>query len=103
MRYEIWQMPPNGPNRFLHYDWCKHPIDIMDYVYVYTGNITPLKGEKATDLLERIFEILNVDWPVDYHAASLSTSDIVCLIDKQNRRHWYYVDGIGFKKLDWNY
>ena len=41
INYEVWQMPLSNPNKFYHYDWCKIPITIRDYVMVYAGK-TPL-------------------------------------------------------------
>lgn len=97
IKYEIWQLPPSSPNKFKHYDWCKTPIRVVDYVMVYAGNI---KSEFSTEeTLEMIFELLNINHPYDYHVASLSVSDVVCLIDGNNKRSWWYVDGMGFKKL----
>lgn len=98
INYEIWQMPLSHPNKFLHYDWRKKPIKIKDYVMVYVGKIK--LANRVDETLEDIFETLNVDHPKDYHAMSLSVSDIVCLIIG-NYRGWYYVDEIGFKKLNW--
>lgn len=93
IEYEVYQLPLSSPNKFMNYDWCKHQVVIRDYVLVYIGTI-----EESDNVLEDIFERLNVDWPEDYHAASLSVSDIVVL-KKDGLRTWYYVNGIGFKKL----
>ena len=98
IKYEIWQMPLSNPNKFYHYDWCEKPIEIKDYVMVYAGR-TALRDD-VDDTLEDIFELLNNNHPHDYYAASLSVSDVVCLIIG-NQRGWFYVDGFGFKKLDW--
>lgn len=108
IKYEIWQAPPSCPYKFYHYDWIKgQKPDRRDYVLVYVEDfITFDKHIKQLQLnteetLEYIFEILNVDPPLNYHAAPLSVSDVVCLIDENNKRTWWYVDGIGFKELDW--
>ena len=103
MRYEIWQLPISNEAKFMHYDWLKKPLDIRDYVMVYSGVRTPWTYVTTAEaLLEEIFDVLNVNHPADYHAASLSVSDVVCLIDTNNKREWWYVDGFGFKKLNWN-
>ena len=99
INYEVWQMPLSNPNKFYHNDLCKRPITIRDYVMVYAGK-TPLL-DQIDDTLESIFEQLNINEPEDYHAMALSVSDVVCLIMGDNYRAWYYVDGIGFKKLNW--
>ena len=98
IKFEIWQMPVSNPNKYMHYDWCKYPVDIKDYVMVYEGEES--ESKVVGNLLEDIFEKLNVNFPKDYYASSLSVSDVVCLI-RGNSREWWYVDGIGFKKLDW--
>lgn len=98
IKYEVWQMPLKDKNKFLHYDWCKEKPSIRDYVMVYSGKTILLDG--IEDTLEFIFYTLNNDWPEDYHAASLSVSDVVCIVFGRYRA-WYYVDGFGFKKLDW--
>ena len=46
MTYEIWKMPMNNPNKFLHYDWCDHPIVLGDYVHVYTGKIARIDTDE---------------------------------------------------------
>ena len=94
MKYEIWQLPVSHPNKYMHLDWCKKTVDILDYVMVYFG-IT----NEDTDILETLFYIHNEEPPADYHAASMSVSDIVCLIDDVGKRTWWYVDGVGFKEI----
>ena len=100
MRYEIWQAPLSCPYKFMHYDWItgKKP-NIRDYVLVYSGET---KGEikNINEYLEKLFYIFNEEHPADYHSASMSVSDIVCLIGECNHRFWFYVDGIGFKEIE---
>lgn len=99
MRYEIWQLPPSHPNKFMHLDWCKKEITILDYVHVYAGKID--KEVKDVDnFLESLFCKFNQDIPDDYHAASMSVSDLICLIGSCNKRFWFYVDGQGFKEVE---
>ena len=103
IKYEIWQLPLSSPYKFHRYEWIKDPsiIKIRDYVLVYAGNITENPEGDMQELLEWIFDILNGDYPDDYYAASLSVSDVVCLIYSANKRKWFYVDGVGFMELDW--
>lgn len=99
MRYEIWQLPVGSPYKFLHYDWIKEQKPTLrDYVPVYSGVV---EIEKVWEALDAIWELLNVKPPVDYHGMSLSVSDVICLIYEGNKRSWWYVDGVGFKRLDW--
>lgn len=92
MKYEIWQLPVSHKNCFRGSQIFEiEPIKIVDYVLVYQGNID-------SNNLEDIFELLNINHPNDYHARSLSVSDIICL-EKENSRDWFYVDSFGFKEL----
>ncbi len=99
MRFEIWQLPTANKAKFLHFDWLKEKPSIYDYVMVYSGEKENHRVE-IESYLEDLYEIFNVNHPEDYHAASLSVSDLICLIDEDNRRTWWYVDGIGFKKVN---
>ena len=102
IRYEIWQMPVSNPNKFMHYDWCKKPPTIRDYVYVYSHELHITGKVNISDILEDIFRTLNIDEPEDYHATCLSVSDVICIKYDSGKREWWYVDGVGFEKLDWN-
>lgn len=100
-QFEIWQLPGGHPNKYMHLDWCKKPVDIMDYVQVYAGKID--KEIKDVDIfLEELFERFNINQPDDYYAASMSVSDLICLIGNCNKRFWFYVDGKGFKEVEVN-
>lgn len=101
MKFEIWQLPISHPNKFMHSEWCKKNIQIRDYVMVYSGEIKS-DTEDINEFLEELFYIFNNEHPADYHAASMSVSDIVCLIGKCNKRFWFYVDGEGFKEVEAN-
>lgn len=93
MIYEVWQLPLSNKNCFRGSDLFElNPVKLFDYVHVY-------RGEIDSDSLESIFQLLNVNHPNDYHARSLSVSDIICVV-KDNCREWYYVDDFGFKKLN---
>ena len=101
IKYEIWQAPAYSRLRFKHYDWLDTPPKIGEYVPVYAGSIENAKYEG--DIKERIFDMFNTDeCPEDFHGMSVSVSDVICLIKTDsNIREWWYVDGIGFKQLDW--
>lgn len=99
MRYEIWKLAISHPNKFMWSEHAKEPIKIRDYVHVYTGRTGDKMGNRR--ILEMLFERFNNNHPQDYHASSMSVSDIVCTINEEtNERIWWYVDGIGFKKLE---
>lgn len=67
-----------------------------DYVKVYEIGRAAL-GIIAIDpetILERVYNIFNIDKPTDFKGHSLSVSDVVTLDGVA-----YYVDTFGFKKL----
>ena len=100
IKYEIWQAPAYSRLRFKHYDWLDTPPKIGEYVPVYAGSIENTDYEG--DIKEKIFEIFNTEeCPEDFHGMALSVSDIICLIYDNGYRQWWYVDGTGFKELDW--
>lgn len=101
IKYEVWQLPPSCDYKFGHYDWIESKPDLYDYVMVYAGTENRSPELETEEFLEHLFYILNQHHPIDYKVASLSVSDVVCLIDEGNFRTWWYVDGIGFKKLNW--
>lgn len=65
-------------------------IDLSDYEVVYDGYF-----EDDNVKLEYIYYIFNMVRPEGFTGHSLSTSDIIILNGNK-----YYVDSIGFKKLD---
>lgn len=74
----------------------KKGLSLEDYTEVYTGESgidNPSTG--LNTWLESIFEMFNIKRPEDFTGHSMSVSDIV-RIDAD----YYYVDHIGFKKLD---
>lgn len=99
MKYEVWQLPTKHPNKYMHLDWCTKPIDVLDYVLVYAGKIDR-EIEDVDIFLEELFQMFNLDQPEDYHAASMSVSDLICLIGSCEKRFWFYVDGVGFKEVE---
>lgn len=65
-----------------------------DYIPVYEGEIS---GDVNSRTLEALYEALNIHHPNDYHARSLSVSDVI-VFDIAGNRKAYYVEPIGFKK-----
>lgn len=80
--------------------------DIKSYTCVYSSrfNSDYLYGKKIDeltdgDLLEYLYMAFNTDSrPRDYHARSMSVSDVVVL-NRNGSVRTYFVDSIGFKKL----
>lgn len=101
VKYEVWQLPLSSPYKFLHYDWFEEEPTMGDYVMVYSGIYFLGIGRKRRDVvLENLFRRLNLETPIDYRVAPVSVSDVICLINDY-KRTWWYVDGVGFKQLDW--
>lgn len=101
-KFEIWQLPAGCPYKFKHFDWIKgEKPTIYDYVLVYDGELSRVDEMETELFLEKLFDIFNEELPSDYHACSMSVSDAIRLFDENGHQEWWYVDGIGFKKLNW--
>ena len=92
MKVMIWQLPMSNPNCF--YPVESEAVNLFDYVLVYDGSIPGVEGHED---LEKLYEILNIDHPKDYHARSLSVSDLVIF---GAETCGYVVDIVGFKKVN---
>lgn len=94
MIYTIFQCPVTIPYCFMPYDETE--FSPADYIPVYEGEIS---GDVNSRTLEALYETLNIHHPNDYHARSLSVSDVI-VFDIAGNRKAYYVEPIGFKKID---
>lgn len=92
MIYTIFQCPVTIPYCFMPYDETE--FSPADYIPVYEGEIS---GDVNSRTLEALYEALNIHHPNDYHARSLSVSDVI-VFDIAGNRKAYYVEPIGFKK-----
>lgn len=91
--YNIFQLPVSNKRCFMpvNYDM----VNLADYVHVYSFD-KPINED-----LENIYEKLNIDHPADYHARSLSTSDLIVERNDETREtKGYVVDIIGFKEVE---
>lgn len=98
--YIILQLPMSDPSKFMSLGWVEKRFgvpDKEDYVQVYAGKEIDYRDTET--ILDAIWEKLNINHPADYHAHSLSVSDVVGL--NVSSRYWefYYVDSIGFKRI----
>ena len=98
--FGIYQLRMSDELRHLYFmgmDYLRKSGDFprkQNYDFIYYS-----KFEDGMNL-EKIYEIFNIYRPDDFVGHSLSVSDIVVLhIDGSNTA--YYVDTIGFVKLDW--
>lgn len=71
----------------------KIPADIYGAVF---------EGELNAQNLEDIFRILNCSQPPEYHARSLSVSDVVEIIHSDEDSHFYFCDSFGFKPVSFD-
>lgn len=90
--YYIFQLPISNKRKFRPVDYDE--VDWRDYVCVYS-----FEREKEVDL-EEIYEMLNINHPADYHAMSLSISDVIVKHEPQ-KTTVYVVDVFGFKEVKW--
>ena len=66
----------------------KIPEEIYEKVY---------EGELEAQNLEDVYRIFNCAQPNDYHARSLSVSDVVEVINAPDTSAFYFCDSFGFK------
>lgn len=69
-------------------------IKLSDYKKVYNCNHATTESETMA-ILDEIFTRFNVEQPKNYKGRSISVSDIIVLDGVM-----YYVDRIGFQKID---
>ena len=94
MKYEIYQIKDieNCEYPFMSWRFAESRFNFNDYEKVYEGEI---ECDDVYDTLEDLFTIFNIKRPQDFKGHSMSVSDVVKLGDD-----YYYVDGIGFKKIN---
>ena len=71
----------------------KIPADIYGAVF---------EGELNAQNLEDVFRILNCSQPPEYHARSLSVSDVVEMIRSDEESSFYFCDSFGFKPVSFD-
>lgn len=100
--FKIYQINPNKDHnriRFCSYDFtiaeqCKIDKSIYDEVYASKADLRDI---------EDLYEIFNLNRPVDFRGHSMSVSDIVEIIDSDIiDKGFYFCDDIGFKKVTFN-
>ncbi len=96
--YLVYQLKSGNEMRDLRFEPLDrlhdagHIVDPANYELVYAAPLTP--GEN----LESIYRDLNVEHPSDYHARSLSMSDIV-VMREQGKETAHYCDTVGFAEV----
>lgn len=100
INYIILQLPMSNPSKFMNLNWVEKRFGVPnkeDYVQVYAGE--EIDYWDTETILGVIWEKLNINHPTDYHAHSLSVSDVVGLNVDSHSWEFYYVDSIGFKRI----
>jgi len=86
---------------------AKDKFNIDDYNRVYSGELIDsiVYGDKVSScntndktVLEKLFEMFNINHPEDYKARSLSLSDVVAIV-RTNVTRYYYCDSFGWKLI----
>lgn len=96
MKYSIYQLNGSKESKellFETYDSVKGRVDKKNYEKVWTGDIC------GKDIVESIYESLGKDLPIGFYGHTLSISDIIVLESGEA----YYINDIGFVKLDENW
>lgn len=94
VRCSIYQTE-NAPYLFRGWDEAKENFSINDYENKYE---IELDDELDVMILEKLFELFNINHPKDYQCRSMSVSDIVRM--ERNRTFvWYYCDRMGWKDI----
>lgn len=104
--YEIYQLDKSGEDyMFLGLDRMLEMYGYVpcknEYNQVYHGEIEDkFGGHFPIPILNRLFDIFNLDLPDDFVGWSMSVSDVVKLTDETGREEIWFVDSVGFKLLD---
>ncbi len=104
LQFNIWQMKDAPELREFHFEPIDNrgdrPIHSGDYDKVYSAGLHGAfieSEDDAMDVLERLFEIFNLERPDNFKGHSMSVSDIVEFPEKQSA---YFCDRFGWKKIE---
>lgn len=97
MNYHIYQTDADYSFRGWD-DITKIKFNFADYHRVYYGNIIDDYTKDDNKILEELYETFNINHPKDYHARSLSVSDVVKIV-RDNTIRYYYCDNIGWQLI----
>ena len=94
MKIRVFQLREASPLTFMNFEEPskRGGVKSKDYRQVYGGTV-------FAENLEDVFRLCNTELPYGYHGHSLSVSDLVEICDGKDKG-FYFVDSIGFKKLD---
>lgn len=105
VQYQIYQLKKDTvvakQIRFMPFEVVEkhnYSIEHIDYDFLYQGMIEWKNIDSIHNLLERIYARFNIEIPKDFYGYSLSISDIVVVIEDEQKRA-YYVDLVGFREI----
>lgn len=100
MRFKLFQIKDvqNTDFAFMSYKWAKDYDFNGFYEMTYDGHIDTTYDMNVGDTLENIFAYGNTNNFPNYNTRSVSVSDIIIL--GTNPLNAYYVDNLGFKKVE---
>jgi hypothetical protein len=97
-------MKPDPELRDLHFEPLKfregRPVRSVDYNNVYSARLrgAEIRSEDdAMDVLDRLFEIFNIERPGNFKGHSLSVSDVVEFPESHTA---YFCDSFGWEKIE---
>lgn len=98
--YDLYQLTdgPMSRYRFCSYAVAQAFIKAEDYTHVYSGLLNVVAEPDV--ILEDLYRKHNMEQPMGRKTRSMSVSDIVVLHMGDKASAWY-VNNIGFKKLNW--
>lgn len=101
--YAIYQVKDGDAYRHLRFNPSSvlkgNPVPRDAYDLVYTGMLDKRSDRPVEAILEDLFYKFNVHHPADFTGRSSSTSDVIVL-NQDGRIACYYVEPIGFRKLE---
>jgi len=97
MKYAIYQIKDIRNTIYSFVGWCdavEKEFNINDYYKVYEGEM------EQKHILDKLWEMFNINHPADFRGHSLSVSDLVALKkDENDYWYWYYCDSFGWKEI----
>lgn len=97
MKYSIFQMPMSlwHSNQIMFNE--SSIVEQKDYLPVYTSEYLGTSTNDL-DICDEIFEMLNINHPINYASRSLSSGDVI-MIERQDTRKFYLCCSIGWHEL----
>lgn len=107
-RYELWQMAPGDENRHLRFVGLEDLLDKFGYVpdkneydQVWKDEIEDkYRIRAAVPILNELFDIFNLSHPEGYKGRSMSTGDVIILVDETGQRSVHFCNTFGWRELD---